>query len=460
MDENTEIELGPVKILQIDDSMQTEIPKRFSELSPEYCSLGSSLSYYEALADLPIDLRDSYLSAMRDIAVHANIRGDFRSLAGYSTSLLRDPAAEEALDSAKSILLGEEITQAIRFDFVNRQGTELKLNFTSSAHLPGRINAIIGYNGSGKTRILADLAHVASTGRSKRGDVAFSDRYGQLSPDIRFSSTVAVSFSPFDTFELPHVDESSDAEEQYSYVYCGLRSTSSFQDDVALKSIEIRRRELVDALQLLKSNKRKRALAAALEPILQEPSFTDSPHFSLNVSEIERIVNDQHDFRRLSSGHQIVLSVVILLAAHMQIGSLALIDEPETHLHPPLLAALIKAILLILDATESFAVVATHSPIVLQEVPSAYVNIIKRQGGAAAFHKPRFETYGENLDVLTSEAFHRDNTESTYEGHLIRLARELSPYQILNLFPKGISSQALSILMQAGFRIPRGGNWK
>jgi predicted ATP-dependent endonuclease of OLD family len=35
---------------------------------------------------------------------------------------------------------------------------------------------------------------------------------------------------------------------------------------------------------------------------------------------------------------------VTQLAAHLRTRSLVLIDEPETHLHPPLVAALLRAI--------------------------------------------------------------------------------------------------------------------
>ncbi|MBW6100166.1 ATP-binding protein [Escherichia coli] len=49
---------------------------------------------------------------------------------------------------------------------------------------------------------------------------------------------------------------------------------------------------------------------------------------------------------------------------------LVLFDEPETHLHPPLLAVLMSALRIVLNEVDAFAIVATHSPVVVQETLS------------------------------------------------------------------------------------------
>lgn len=44
-------------------------------------------------------------------------------------------------------------------------------------------------------------------------------------------------------------------------------------------------------------------------------------------------------------------------------------DEPEEHLHPPLVAAFIRALSNLLTYRNGVGIVATHSPVIVQEVP-------------------------------------------------------------------------------------------
>ena len=51
------------------------------------------------------------------------------------------------------------------------------------------------------------------------------------------------------------------------------------------------------------------------------------------------------------------------------------------------------------------AIVATHSPVVLQEVPKSCVWVLQRSGNYAKAERPKGETFGENVGVLTREVF-------------------------------------------------------
>ena len=88
------------------------------------------------------------------------------------------------------------------------QGSEDKLNFTFSTKfgsnefatdfsyckiegVPGRINAIIGYNGTGKTQLLANLAWVAKGDKQSREGKDGTTKYGYLEPaKLRFGGVV------------------------------------------------------------------------------------------------------------------------------------------------------------------------------------------------------------------------------------------------------------------------------
>jgi ABC-type cobalamin/Fe3+-siderophores transport system ATPase subunit len=70
--------------------------------------------------------------------------------------------------------------------------------------LPNRINALIGYNGTGKTRLLSNLAIVASGyGYSSKEDLLkdTAGRFVGTAPP--FKTVVVVSYSAFDTFVIP-----------------------------------------------------------------------------------------------------------------------------------------------------------------------------------------------------------------------------------------------------------------
>ena len=75
--------------------------------------------------------------------------------------------------------------------------------------------------------------------------------------------------------------------------------------------------------------------------------------------------------------------------------------KPETHLHPPLTGSLVRALEQIVSNHNAMAVLATHSPVVLQEVPSDCVTILERWGDLTTTRRPSMETFAENVGSLT-----------------------------------------------------------
>jgi len=125
-----------------------------------------------------------------------------------------------------------------------------------------------------------------------------------------------------------------------------------------------------------------------------------------------------------------------------------LLDEPETHLHPPLLAALMKSVQQLLDHYDSFAVMATHSPVVLQEIPAVNVRVLSRFGDDAEVSSPHIETFGENLSTVTRAAFSLDSSATDYQGTLAELAASNTVEEIDALFPLGLSDQARALVLR------------
>jgi predicted ATP-dependent endonuclease of OLD family len=117
---------------------------------------------------------------------------------------------------------------------------------------------------------------------------------------------------------------------------------------------------------------------------------------------------------RSAPGHKIVTLAISYLADLVTEGTLVLIDEPETHLHPPLLASFIRALSDLLVDRNGVAIIATHSPVVLQETPHSCVWKIHRVGDQRTAAQPGLETFGENVGTLTREAFGLEITRSGF----------------------------------------------
>ncbi|MFB6895840.1 AAA family ATPase [Streptomyces hydrogenans] len=456
-------DLGAVKILKRgQEEGPTEVPEHFTDLGDDYCSLGQAYSYYELIHDHLPHYADGIFSGLRDMVWNHAIHVSFMEEPGFKTSLLRSGIAQLAMDGATSLLHGSRFSQPVdelQFNFETSVGGEkfnIDFQFEDRQPLPGRINVIIGYNGSGKTQLLANLANVAHADLQKRGKFSFIEQFGcfpALHTAPRFSSVIAISYSAFDTFDLPgeNADEESRLEatgEVFGYVYCGLRAYERNRGQQAvsprnLKSADEIQMELSAAMVLATSDNRRERFTEALTPLLREPSFA-----RVGWTGTSPLDDLRHRMSvGLSTGHKMVLNIVVQLAAHLEPGSLVLIDEPETHLHPPLLAALLKSINKLLASYSSYAVIATHSPVVLQEVPRRYVRVLNRFGGSTRVSSPEIETFGESVGALTRHAFSLDSSSTDYHDVLRELSERHSLGQVMEMFDGVMSAQALSYLV-------------
>ena len=122
----------------------------------------------------------------------------------------------------------------------------------------------------------------------------------------------------------------------------------------------------------------------------------------------------------MSSGHSIVLLTITKLVDMVEEKTLVLLDEPESHLHPPLLSAFTRALSDLLHARNGVAIVATHSPVVLQEVPRSCVWKMTRIRAEGRSDRPERETFGENVGILTREIFGLEVSKSGFHEMMLR----------------------------------------
>jgi hypothetical protein len=264
-----------------------------------------------------------------------------------------------------------------------------------------------------------------------------------------FANLVSVTFSAFDPFEplpVPH-DKSSGVQ----YFYIGLKRMGMSADGKPFppKSPGRLSREFSDSVRICRQGARASRWRKALEMLEADPIFKDA-----EVAELadNRETDDLKPralslFGKLSSGHKIVLLTITRLVEAVEERTLVLLDEPEAHLHPPLLSAFVRALSDLLINRNGVAIIATHSPVVLQEVPKSCAWKIRRTGSEVKVERPETETFGENVGILTREVFGLEVTHSGFHKLLRDAIERDSDFEsVLNRFEGELGAEAKAIV--------------
>lgn len=482
--------IGTVKILRRGQTAADGLQLDTGVLGPldeNFVSLGQDLDYYERLATLPEQLRQELLSGLRDAIAFPAHAETFASELGWSTSILRDIQWNSFRQDA-AVLLERDYNRVARLGLdisfhVTGWEDPLKLNFKAPddfflwsappAALPDRIAVLIGRNGSGKSTLLSRLARVLHASQRERGTETLAALGTIDPPGIGFTRIINVSYSAFDVFQIPGVDYRDrkqivdDLERGAGrYQYCGLRDITrevrraegvGDVDGMPIRPQDLDRQELV----LLKTSEE---LAAEFAKIVSRVSASGRQELFANVCKILASDTSFYDlgtdpaasviehaeawFRIWSTGHKIVMHAISSLVAYTEPKSIVLIDEPETHLHPPLLAAYMHGLRTILRHNDAFAVIATHSPVVVQETLARHTAIVRRAGRETRITSPRIETYGESIGEITNEIFGLTADATDFHQELSRFVEAgLTLEQIEQLFDRGLSLQARAFVM-------------
>ncbi|WP_244142256.1 AAA family ATPase [Pseudomonas gozinkensis] len=476
--------IGPVKILRFGqvagDGIQ--ITESFNSLDDDFCSVGASLDYYERLRQLSKPKAKRALLGLRDIVYDSSLEEIFRNEPGWGKSLFRDGKEDAYLKIAYGLMTGdytelpgEELAFSVKFDnWLNSLDFEFgqrKPYFRRRPILPGRIAVLVGANGSGKSTVLARIARLAFATIAERKDLT---ALGALKPaGIGFPRIVTISFSAFDSFHLPGsntrsrrkiLDEMNSGTGRFAYV--GLRDLKAEGSRIArsteseaspfgdtdrlgatkLKSIDKIAEEFYLHLSQITDSTKITILNSLLSGLLEGSALEELLEYELNFWDKEIILSA---FLKCSTGHKIAALVVTSLIAVTVPSSLVLFDEPETHLHPPLLAALMHAIRAIMANNNSFCIVASHSPVVVQETLGADVKVLKRDGDWAFVEGVGSETFGESIGLITSEVFGLNPEATDYHRILDKLVDRVDDQEDLEgLFLQGqMSHQARSYSM-------------
>ncbi len=430
--------IGDVKILHNGYGRTVDHIKDYKivQLNDKFCSIGQSLSYYRSLGVLGDPYKTKLLTALNDVVYSNECCNRGKKMGGFYTSLLRNSEAERIFDNRNTVL--EDIDFAGNTEFIFTFKTqlenadkehEIEVDFTKESILPNRIFALIGKNATGKTQVLSKLAE----------SIVVDGKTSCFDHKPKFSKIIAISYSVFDEFYNPREmrknygvqkNEESSLNYLHNYIYCGVR------DGERILSINDIKNKLRDSMEKIKKidgrvDKWRDILREIIEP----------QHDYI----IESIENEDYGFI-LSSGQHILVSSITEVIANIESESLIIFDEPEVHLHPNAISNLMRMLNLLLDKFNSYAILSTHSPLIIQEIPAKYVRIFERSGNITSIKLPLNESFGENISSIIDDIFRVENYESNFKACLKEMFNVLGHEELLNLFKNKLSFNALTYL--------------
>ncbi len=485
----------------------------FSELPQDYCSLSYSDTLYNFLTgrftpeEIEEFIHTFHLILCKGDEYYEMVAGE----ACFINSLLRDTdMTDAALWYGYEALRGGGAPYDLRKQKLTIQyvysDAPLSLSFSSIQYggipLKGMngVVAFIGKNGSGKSTALYKLATLLYTAASMR--VKYKDSIGKITPTgLGITQLFIFSYNPFDTFKLPGYKVKEDLRRMVEehgvchgkLIYCGLRDVqkealrelnerekkerksqelldesqeTAFEhmEEACLKNPFELAKESWEAYQTILSAEenswlsdfwRREAWAAICESMQgEQPELYEIAQKLQDVGNKERWLST---FHHLSTGHKFFFHSMLHIVAYCKKNALLLFDEPENHLQAPLLSFMLATVRRLLEARSSVMLIATHSPVVLQEIPAQNVRVVRRSGHEVRFGLPRIETFAENHEAIVSEVFDLTSDKVQYYHRLDELFEKVNKQGECSLrellekveyFMGGLSSPAMLYLAQ------------
>lgn len=461
--------VGRVKIAERYQSERTaSLPAQFETLGNDFVSIGFNEYYYEELKGT--NYREQILEALNDIAYDLNLYEQVRDQKVTRIALMREYSESKLKGQIHRMALGgARLTNynfIYVFPFVNpltHKKVEMTFEVVRDKKPASNIHVMIGKNGIGKTTIIKKMIYALER-------CCPVEDVGEVENDwsTDFANIVFVSFSAFDE---PIFEENFPNKFPIQYKFVGLVKNKSIKsrDTLTEEFVECsfsfyqnasKMRLWKDTLKILESDNTfvEQEIDAWISDsirtsLLQEIKGLLRNNEESNVETGKNLLKQKHKervfplFSRLSSGHKIILLTIANLIDLVEEKTIVFLDEPEEHLHPPLVAAFIKALSNLLIYRNGVGIIATHSPVIVQEVPKKCVWILNRKGDYLIPRRPEIETYGENLGELTTEIFGYEVNNSGFHKEIEDAVKISNSYEgARNIFGNQLGKEAKSIL--------------
>lgn len=337
----------------------------------------------------------------------------------------------------------------IEYEFNEDGVSKGKLIFykRNKSYLPMNVYGIVGGNGSGKSYKLEEII--------KR----------HINNDNNFSQLIHFSLSPFDKVievdDIKLTDVYLDEEGNILYEKVGFVSVENPLIEIVINKLDLLGLEEIknffveeyrnkEEKQLLDDNNK------LLENKIHEINIGDSFRWYIQSLLLDLIASEEKlelwekalgyfsfepwaqdiraafcdrtielsDFEKineLSSGQATILLYLTKLVFCVNQGSLVIFDEPETFMHPPMIKSFIRAVSEIVNKVGAFCLVATHSPVVIQEIPHCNVYKLSSNHNISSVI---YKTYGQNLDALYKNIYGVELQNTGYNSLLIERLKD------------------------------------
>jgi len=445
--------IGSVKIANKDQQRGTHtydlLDKQFDLLPNNFYSLGQTEDYYLKVMDLSEAIRENILIKLNDITRNIQKIEEMKKYEVFRYSMLRNVSLTSIEGQFKRIIDG--LARLTDFDFTYSFNPDhfdeskcFRFKVKANSEPRTNIHAVIGRNGVGKTTFLNNI--VSSINKTSTSSYIYCrdddyDDYEKLGSSY-FSSLISVSYSAFDPFNPPL--DRRDPSKGTTYYYVGLKDTKNN----VLKTLENIKEELNKSIKSC-INSKATLWKDTVSQLNSDRNFEEKKFYTLvdyrGTASLEEKIDES--IKGLSSGHLIVLLTISKIVEKIEEKTLILMDEPETHLHPPLLSAFIRALSDLLAKKNAVAILATHSPVVLQEIPKSCVSIFHRVNDAIEIYPPEEETFGENVGILTKSVFGLEVIDSGFHSLLEKCVENgLSYEEVISKYNYQLGLEARKIL--------------
>jgi ABC-type multidrug transport system ATPase subunit len=311
----------------------------------------------------------------------------------------------------------------------NRFALELRLRFPEVLGERQLQNVIIGPNGAGKTNLLLGLGRCVAKGQVVLGE---RDRMSLLDRATGPIPVAVFTYEPSlwkrlrgkDVQVYPQGVQPTNWRKLTQLIY-----ELGTQDDEGHTNIRLLAEILGSVIEVAH-------LRWPLHTRKSDfwPTWSDRDQYFVSLSELassppqvfREIVmqldrgfapfmrSDERLFE-LSSGERSLVIFCVRLMNAARGGALILIDEPENHLHPRFITIMMRTLTRLLKATQSRALLVTHSPFVVRESERSAVKILKLSEGVPELFRPTMQTLGGDVSMISDHVFEDEDIKKGFE---------------------------------------------
>ena len=432
-------------------------------------SLASELEYYRRIRHELGGKASDFLRDLCDASYYYHLKDEYIQWPGFTSSIFRNSVAKAALKKGNQVAQGS-YTPEEQFDFkiigMEEDFEPITFSFNNKRKLGStNINLLIGKNGSGKSHILRHVVDLLTGVVESKESTPY------------FHKVIVAAYSPFESFKTENEvfnelniigvvedpEKSQELLEQMErrrllvneYAYLGFKDVNGkfsidwpkessaralikilaydnenmwWDEDSRFSLLVETLSNSIDFDEVALSTKDGNLVRFSKNEKFSREKFKDTPDYIDHAAGIKflrksKASEDTH-IVSLSSGQIIYSYLLPSLVAEVDDESLLILDEPELYLHPAMEVALINMIKKLLEATNSNAIIATHSAILAREVERRGISILRRDEEATTVSPPTFETFGQSAELIIGEAFDDYRVKKAYEKSLDIIANK------------------------------------